>query len=173
MCHIIGVAVIIRHIFVLIELMSMSRSLTTFVRDAAFPSTELRPCVRAAITLVVAAISLSLFSGVAAATSGSFVDLSIYPLQMGDEICQTPAGEFMELAVWVAIFLFFGVIVVAIFLGGAIEALPVSGWWMQTGYSMMGRVPIAVGFVLFGISVLVLAVGVGSLDVPPCIPVVG
>ncbi|MEM4782007.1 MAG: hypothetical protein QXG03_10675 [Halalkalicoccus sp.] len=150
----------------------MSRSTTTLRQLAEVAQTR-KAARSAGVSVLLIAIAVSLFSGVAAATPTSGVEQFAYPLQMGEEICDTPAGDFMELAVWVAIFLFFGVIVTAIFLGGAIEALPVSGWWMQTGYSMMGRVPIAVGFVLFGISVLVLAVGVGSLDVPSCIPILG
>ncbi|WP_224829051.1 hypothetical protein [Saliphagus infecundisoli] len=150
----------------------MNNRLATLVRDAQIPTLESRSSVRAAMTVLVVTVALSLFSGVVAAAPASSEQF-VYPLQMGEEICATPAGDFMELAVWVAIFMFFGVIVTAIFLGGAIEALPVSGWWMQTGYSMMGRIPIAVGFVLFGISVLVLAVGVGSLNVPSCIPILG
>ncbi len=157
-------------------MMSRYRSLASLVEveqilDPVIVS-GLRSRVRAVTALAMTLLALVGSSGVASATSTTSTGPAVLPLQ-ASEICNTPAGDFMQLVIWVAIFMFFGVIVAAIFLGGAIEALPVSGWWMQTGYSMMGRVPIAVGFVLFGISVLVLAVNIGSLDVPPCIPILG
>lgn len=160
-------------------MISRYRALTSLVEVEQIPDAllvpGLRSRVRAVTALAMTLLALLGSSGVASATpttTTTGAGPAVLPLQAG-EICNTPAGDFMQLVIWVAIFMFFGVIVAAIFLGGAIEALPVSGWWMQTGYSMMGRVPIAVGFVLFGISVLVLAVNIGSLDVPPCIPILG
>lgn len=102
------------------------------------------------------------------------LDSSLLPLQ-GEEFCATAAGGLMQSFVGIMIVVFFAVILIAIFVAGGIESMPVSGWWNQMGYSMMGKVPIAIIFVIVMISVINMTLASGTLGVgvPSCIPILG
>lgn len=98
----------------------------------------------------------------------------LLPMQ-GEEFCSTAAGGLIEAFVGIMIVVFFGAILVATFAAAGIEAMPMSGWWNQMGYSMMGKVPISVMFVVVMISVISMTITNGTLgiSVPPCIPILG
>lgn len=96
------------------------------------------------------------------------------PMQ-GEEFCATAAGGLMEAFVGIMIVVFFAAILIATFAAAGIEAMPLSGWWNQMGYSMMGKVPIALVFVVVMLSVITMTISNGTLGipVPPCIPILG
>lgn len=96
----------------------------------------------------------------------------LVPLQ-GEEFCDTEAGGLIEAFVGIMVVMFFVAIVVALFAAAGIEALPMTGWWNSMGYSMMGKIPIAVGFVFIGLAMLGMVDGTFGISAPPCVPVVG
>ena len=96
----------------------------------------------------------------------------LVPLQ-GEEFCDTEAGALIEALVGLMIVMFFVAIVISVFAAAGIEALPMTGWWNQMGYSMMGKIPIAIGFVFIALAMLSMVDGIFGISAPPCIPVVG
>lgn len=125
-----------------------------------------------ALTLIVAIVA---YSGVALADPGAGATTSagtLLPLQ-GDEFCSTEAGEMLDSILGIVIIVFFAAILLAIFVAGAIEANPMTGWWNQVGYSMMGKIPVAVIFVVVMLSVLDIIFGSVGVDIPSCIPILG
>ena len=111
-------------------------------------------------------------TAVAGAGTGSVPVPELVPLQ-GEEFCETEAGELIEALVGIMIVMFFVAIVVAAFAAAGIEALPMTGWWNAMGYSMMGKIPIAIGFVFIALAMLSMVDGIFGISAPPCIPVVG
>jgi hypothetical protein len=109
---------------------------------------------------------------VAGAGTGPVPLSELAPLQ-GEEFCDTEAGGLIEAFVGIMVVMFFVAIVVALFAAAGIEALPMTGWWNQMGYSMMGKIPIAVGFVFIGLAMLGMVDGTFGISAPPCVPVVG
>lgn len=98
--------------------------------------------------------------------------IMILPLQ-GEEFCATEAGGLIEALIGVMVVMFFVAIVVSIFAAAGIESLPMTGWWNRMGYSMMGKIPIAVGFVFVALALLSMVDGTFGITAPPCVPVVG
>lgn len=98
--------------------------------------------------------------------------LPTLPLQ-GEEFCSTEAGGLIESLVGIMIVMFFAALVVAVFAAAGIEALPMTGWWNQMGYSMMGKIPVAVGFVFIALALLSMVDGTFGISAPACVPVVG
>lgn len=119
------------------------------------------------ITLLVAILA---YTGVAMADPGTGTMFT--PMQ-GEELCGTDAGGLIESGMGLLILVFVGGIVAAIFIAGAIEANPLSGWWNQMGYSMMGKIPVAVVFVVVMLSFFSVALSTAGIGVPPCIPILG
>lgn len=146
----------------------------TPVKNAIEPLTRLR---RAAAALGALLITLT-FSGVASAASGASSStvpiLAALPfLPMQEEFCGTEGGQLLGSFGGIIVVVFFFVIVCAILIGGAIESLPLTGWFNQIGFSIMGKIPIALLFVFIALSMLSMVDGTFGLSAPSCVPVVG
>lgn len=144
------------------------------VTDAIEPLTRLR---RAAAALSALLITLS-FSGLASASPSSAAStvpaLAAIPfLPMQSEFCSTEGGQLLGSFGGIIVVVFFFVIVSAILIGGAIEALPLTGWFNQIGFSIMGKIPIALMFVFIALSMLSMVDGTFGLSAPSCVPIVG
>lgn len=100
------------------------------------------------------------------ATTSAFL-----PLQ--EEFCATEGGALIEEFGGLLVVFFFVGIVAAALIAGTIESLPMTGWWNQMGYSMMGKIPIAILFVIIIFSLLTIFEGTFGLTAPSCVPVIG
>lgn len=122
------------------------------------------------IRAIVGLAALLAYTGVVLADPGT--GSTIMPMQ-SDDFCSTEAGDMIDTVIGLVVIVFFAGILVAIFVAGSIEANPMTGWWNQVGYSMMGKIPVAVIFVVVMISAVELMFGSVGVDVPSCIPILG
>lgn len=134
--------------------------------------------LRKAVSAIAALFLSVTFTGLAAASPGTHsttatVLASVPFLPMQEEFCSTEGGQLLGSFGGIIVVVFFFVIVVAILIGGAIEALPLTGWFNQIGFSIMGKIPIALMFVFIALSMLSMVDGTFGLSAPSCVPIVG
>ena len=128
-----------------------------------------------AATAALAGLLAFVSVGAAAASdpaTASAIDWNWLPM-IGEEYCETEGGGLAQAGIGAAGFLFFVVIVAAAFIAAALESLPLTGWFNQVSFVMMGKIPIAIFFFFAVITLLTVAIGTYGVTPPPCIPIIG
>lgn len=132
----------------------------------------------AALTVVVA---LGAFVGVGAAHTGvgagaesiRIVNEFQWLPMIGEEYCDTEGGGLLQSGIGFTGLLFIAGVIAAIFIAALLEAFPLTGWLNNVAFMMMGKIPIAIGFVFLSITFLTVALGTYGITAPPCVPIVG
>ena len=130
------------------------------------------------IHAVAVVVALVAFAGVSAASGGStgtehtLLD-GVELLQVGQEYCDTEGGGLLESGVGFAAVFFFVVILIAAFIASSLEALPLTGWFNQVSFMMMGKIPIAIFFLFMVITLITVVSGTYGIEPPTCIPIIG
>lgn len=141
--------------------------------DKVWPSTQTLTIHAAAVV-----VALVTFAGISAASGGStgtehsLLD-GLELLQVGQEYCETEGGGLLESGVGAAVVVFFVVIVVATFIAASLEAIPLTGWFNQIAFLMMGKIPVAIFFVFAVVTLLTVTTGTYGIEPPTCVPIIG